>query len=182
MGNETPNLLGTDFTPAMTMRQTFGPNRNKSPNGTLLKYTNCIQFKTLINPGNSGGPLFNMRGELVGINGRGSFDKRTRINSGVGYAISINQIKNFMGHLRAGLDTDHASLGAAIESEGDDGANPRMLVRRVLEESDVARRGLETSDELVSFAGRRMGTVNQFKNVLGLYPRGWRLPMLYRRH
>ena len=53
-----------------------------------------------------------MEGELIGINGRGSFDKRGRVNSGVGYAISINQIKNFLGQLGAGLDTDHASLGA----------------------------------------------------------------------
>src|SRR5262249_54855424 len=92
------------------------------------------------------------------------------------------QIKNFMGHLRAGLDADHASLGAIIESEGDDGANPRMLVRNILEDSDVSRRGLDIGDELVSFSGRRMSTVNQFKNALGLYPRGWGLPRSYRRN
>ena len=36
-------------------------------------------------------------------------------------------------------------------------------------------------DELVSFAGRPMTSVNQYKNVLGIYPRGWRLPLAYRR-
>src|SRR2546423_13164138 len=132
MGNETPNLLGTDFTPAMTMRQTFGPNRNKSPNGTLLKYTNCIQFKTLINPGNSGGPLFNMKGELIGINGRGSFEKRGRVNSGVGYAISVNQIKNFLGHFYAGIDTDHATLGATVETANEEGDLTRIHVKQIL--------------------------------------------------
>src|SRR5260370_9756690 len=97
-----------------------GVHRYPPPAGILLEYTDCIQIDTSINPGNSGGPLFNMDGELVGINGRGSFEKRGRVNSGVGYAISINQIKNFMGHLRAGLDSDHASLGATVLAEIDD--------------------------------------------------------------
>src|SRR5262249_57194196 len=113
----------------------------------------CIQIDTSINPGNSGGPLFNMNGELIGINGRGSFDKRSRINSGVGYAISINQIKNFMGHMYAGIDTDHATLGATVETDKDDDLVPRMTVRAILENSDVRRRGVEPGDELVEFAG-----------------------------
>lgn len=180
MGN--PFLLATDFTPTVTFGLISGVNRYQYPSGTLLEYTDCIQIETSINPGNSGGPLFNMDGELIGINGRGSFDKRGRVNSGVGYAISINQIKNFMGHLRVGLDSDHASLGAIIESEADDGATPRMMVRAMLENSDVYRRKMESGDELFSFAGRRMSTVNQYKNVLGIYPRGWRVPMIYRRN
>ncbi|MBI1917843.1 MAG: trypsin-like peptidase domain-containing protein [Planctomycetes bacterium] len=89
MGN--PFLLATDFTPTVTYGLISGVHRYQYPAGTLLEYTDCIQIDTSINPGNSGGPLFNMKAELVGINGRGSFDKRTRINSGVGYAISINQ-------------------------------------------------------------------------------------------
>src|SRR5207248_1842489 len=110
------------------------------------------------------------------------FDKRTRINSGVGYAISINQIRNFLGHLRAGLDTDHASLGAIVESDNSEGegANPKLVVRSILENSDAHRRGLDVDHELVSFAGRPMTSVNQFKNVMGLFPRGWRVPLVYR--
>src|SRR5215475_13639147 len=178
MGN--PFLLATDFHPSVSYGVVSGTHRYQYPAGTLLEYTDCFQVDASINPGNSGGPLFNLRGELIGINGRGSFDKRTRINCGVGYAISINQIKNFMGHLRAGIDTDHASLGAIVESEEGDGSNPRMLVRNMLDESDVARRGLELGDEMVSFAGRSLNTTNQYKNVLGLYPREWRLPLTYR--
>jgi S1-C subfamily serine protease len=180
MGN--PFLLATDFNPTVTFGLISGVHRYQYPSNGLLEYTDCIQIDTSINPGNSGGPLFNMDGELIGINGRGSFDKRSRINSGVGYAISINQIKNFMGHLRAGLDTDHASLGAIVESEMDDGANPRMLVKAILESADVTRRGLNTDDELYSFAGRSISSVNQYKNVLGLYPRGWRMPLIFSRN
>src|SRR5947199_406932 len=98
MGN--PFLLATDFKPTVTFGLVSGVHRYQYPAGTLLEYTDCIQIDTSINPGNSGGPLFNMDGELIGINGRGSFEKRGRVNSGVGYAISINQIKNFMGQQR----------------------------------------------------------------------------------
>lgn len=177
MGN--PFLLATDFTPSVTFGLVSGVHRYQYPEGSLLEYTDCIQIDTSINPGNSGGPLFNMKGELIGINGRGSFDKRARINSGVGYAISINQIKNFLGHLRAGLDTDHASLGAFVATESDD--VPRLVVRDILDTSDASRRGLDVGDELISFAGRPLSSVNEFKNVLGIYPKDWRLPLEFRR-
>ncbi len=181
MGN--PFLLATDFTPTVTFGLVSGVHRYQYPAGTLLEYTDCIQVDTSINPGNSGGPLFSMDAELIGINGRGSFEKRGRVNSGVGYAISINQIKNFLGHLRAGLDSDHATLGAAVgTSEMDDEIGAKVLVRSILENSDAHRRGLDVGDELLAFAGRRTTSVNQFKNALGLVPKGWRVPLTFRRN
>jgi serine protease Do len=177
MGN--PFLLATDFTPTVTFGLVSGVHRYQYPAGTLLEYTDCIQIDTSINPGNSGGPLFNMDAELIGINGRGSFEKRGRVNSGVGYAISINQIKNFLGQLKAGMDTDHASLGALVESDSEEGSLAKIIVKRIID-CDARRRGLDVDDELISFADRRVFTVNQFKNVLGLYPRGWRVPIVFR--
>jgi serine protease Do len=181
MGN--PFLLATDFTPSVSYGLISGVNRYQYPSGGFLEYTDCIQFDTTINPGNSGGPLFSMKGELIGINGRGSFaqDKRFRINCGVGYAISINQIKNFLGHLRAGIDTDHATLGASVSSASEDAELDNLVVSNIIEESDVALRGLKEGDHLISFAGRRLTSVNQYKNVLGIFPRDWRMPLVYGR-
>lgn len=177
-----PFLLATDFTPTVTYGLVSGTHRYQYPAGTLLEYTDCIQVDTSINPGNSGGPLFNASGELIGINGRISLEKRGRINSGVGYAISINQIKNFLGHLRAGIDTDHATLGATVRTVEDEDLDiQQVLVQAVLDESDAGRRGLQPGDELVEFAGRPVTNTNQYKNVLGIYPKGWRLPIVYRR-
>jgi len=178
MGN--PFLLATDFTPTVTFGLISGVHRYQYPAGAILEYTDCIQIDTSINPGNSGGPLYNMKGEIIGINGRGSFDKRGRVNSGVGYAISINQIKNFLGHLMAGIETDHASLGALVATQTEDIGLGRIIVTSILENSDVARRGLDLDDQMVSFAGRPIGSVNQYKNVLGIFPRGWRVPMEFR--
>ncbi|MCY2968880.1 MAG: trypsin-like peptidase domain-containing protein [Planctomycetota bacterium] len=175
MGN--PFLLATDFSPTVTFGIVSGVHRYQGPAGTFLEYTDCIQVDASINPGNSGGPLFNSDGELVGINGRGSFEKRGRVNSGAGYAISINQIKNFLDHLRGGLIVDHATLGAAVVSK-EDGA---VIVSNILDASEAFRRGLRADDEIASFAGRPIRSVNQFKNILGIYPKGWKLPLVYRR-
>ncbi|MBN9118234.1 MAG: trypsin-like peptidase domain-containing protein [Planctomycetes bacterium] len=180
MGN--PFSLAMDFTPTVTYGIVSGVNRYQPPEGKgLLEYTDCIQIETSINPGNSGGPLFNMRGELIGINGRGSFEKRGRVNSGVGYAISINQIKNFMGHLRAGIDADHATLGASVGSLSEDAPLQQMVVKQLLDESDAFRRGLQEGDQLLEFAGRATTSTNQYKNILGIFPKDWRVPLTIRR-
>jgi S1-C subfamily serine protease len=175
MGN--PFLLATDFAPTLTYGIVSGVHRYQEPAGTFLEYTDCIQIDASINPGNSGGPLFDLAGELVGINGRGSFEKRGRVNSGAGYAISINQIRHFLDALRGGLIVDHATLGATVATR-DDGS---IVVAHILEKSEAFRRGLREGDEIVSFAGRPIRSVNQFKNVLGIYPKGWVLPIVYRR-
>ena len=175
MGN--PFLLATDFSPTVTFGIISGIHRYQYPAGTFLEYADCIQTDSSINPGNSGGPLFSATGDLVGINGRGSFEKRGRVNSGAGYAISINQIKNFMDSLRGGLVVDHATLGAAVATR-DDGS---VVVTSILEQSEAFRRGLRADDEIVSFAGRPIRSVNQFKNVLGIFPKGWKRQLVYRR-
>ncbi|MCA9227164.1 MAG: trypsin-like peptidase domain-containing protein [Planctomycetales bacterium] len=172
-----PFLLATNFQPTVTFGIVSGVHRYQEPAGTLLEYADCIQTDASINPGNSGGPLFNANGDLIGINGRGSFEKRGRVNVGVGYAISINQIKHFLGYLHSGRIVDHATLGATVSTSDDN----RVIVSDILESSDAYRRGLRYGDQIVAFGGRTVDTANEFKNVLGIFPRGWRVPMTYRR-
>ncbi len=172
-----PFLLATNLQPSVSYGIVSGVHRYQYPAGTLLEYTDCIQTDAAINPGNSGGPLFNAAGQLVGINGRCSFEKRGRVNVGVGYAITINQIKNFMGDLHSGRIVDHATLGAVVGTDEDG----RVVVTNIVESSDAYRRGLRYGDEIVAFAERPVTTVNGFKNVLGIFPQGWRMPLSYRR-
>jgi serine protease Do len=172
-----PFLLATDFKPTITYGMVSGTHRYQYPAGTLLEYADCIQTDASINPGNSGGPLFDSEGRLIGINGRGSFEKRGRVNVGVGYAISINQINKFMGCLRSGRIVDHATLGARLASQEDG----RVVVADILETCDAFRRGLRYGDEVLEFGGRSIQTVNGFKNILGTFPKGWRVPLAYRR-
>lgn len=172
-----PFLLADDFRPTVTYGIISGVHRYQYPAGTLLEYADCIQTDAAINPGNSGGPLFDSAGRLIGINGRGSFEKRGRVNVGVGYAISINQIKRFLGCLKSGRIVDHASLGATVSTD----AEGRVVVDDILDESDAFRRGLRYGDEIVRFGDRDISTANSFKNALGTYPSDWRVPLVFRR-
>ena len=175
MGN--PFLLADDFQPTVTYGMVSGTHRYQYPAGTFLEYTDCIQVDTSINPGNSGGPLFNADGQLIGINGRISVEKRGRVNVGAGYSISINQVMHFLDHLKSGRIVDHATLGATVTSVSDGS----VVVSNILESSEAYRRGLRQGDELISFAGRPVRSVNQYKNILGIYPKGWHVPLAFQR-
>ncbi len=170
-----PFLLATNLQPTVTYGLVSGVHRYQYPAGTILEYTDCIQTDAAINPGNSGGPLFNANGDLIGINGRCSFEKRGRVNVGVGYAISINQVMNFIGHLRSGAIVDHATLGFTVATS----AEGQVVVSNILESSDAYRRGVRYGDTIMKLANRDINTVNQLKNIVGIFPSGWRIPITF---
>ena len=172
-----PFLLATDLQPSVSVGIVSGVHRYQFPAGTILEYADCLQVDAAINPGNSGGGLFDADGHVIGVNGRASFEKRGRVNVGVGYAISANQLRNFLGMLTGGRLVDHATLGATVATSADG----RVVVADILENSDAYRRGLRYDDEIVALAGRPVRTVNAFKNVLGTLPAGWQVPLVYRR-
>lgn len=171
-----PFVLATNLQPTVTYGLISGVRRYQYPSGTILEYSDCIQTDAAINPGNSGGPLFNMRGELIGINGRCSFEKRGRVNVGVGYAISIKQAMNFYYQLRSGRVVDHATLGFTVTTEN----NGKVAVSNILESSDAYRRGIRYGDEILRLGDRDVATTNQLKNILGIFPDQWRVPIRYR--
>lgn len=176
LGN--PFNLSVDFQPTVTFGIISGLHRYQYPaGGGYLESPDCIQTDAAINPGNSGGPLFNLRGEVVGVNSRVSFEKRVRVNSGFGYAVSINQIKHFYHALKAGRVVDRATLGATLSSDPEG----RPVVTDILPESDAYRRGLRVGDEVTSLDGRPVTTVNEFKNLVGTLPSGWRVPLVAHR-
>lgn len=172
-----PFVLATNLQPSISLGIVSGVHRYQYPAGTLLEYADCLQTDAAVNPGNSGGPLFNLAGEVIGINGRCSFEKRGRVNVGVGYAISANQLKSFLGMLESGRLVDHATLGATVSTDDSD----RVTISNILNGSDAFRRGLRYGDEIVALADREVRTTNMFKNILGTLPKDWRVPLTIRR-
>ncbi|MGB7326961.1 MAG: trypsin-like peptidase domain-containing protein [Rubripirellula sp.] len=171
-----PFLLATNLQPTVTYGILSGVGRYQYPSGTLLEYGDCLQTDASINPGNSGGPIYDAEGKLLGIVGRCSFEKRGRVNVGVGYAISINQAENFLGVLRSGRIVDHATLGATVATDPDGG----VRVTNILESSDAYRRGLRYGAEILEIDGRVVQTANDLQNVLATFPAGWRIPLRFR--
>jgi len=174
MGN--PFVLAEDQRPTVTLGIVSGVGRfQHGLGGRALVYGNCIQIDTSINPGNSGGPLFDAAGRLIGINGRGSFEERGRVNVGVGYAVSLEQARNFLPDLIASKLCRHGTLDATFVDAGE-----RVICDAVHIDSPVGRLGLRPGDQLVAFDGRPVGTANQFLNRISILPAGWPVEVTFR--
>lgn len=175
MGN--PFILTEDQVPTVTLGIVSGVKRYQPGAGqNQLVYGNCIQVDSSINPGNSGGPLFNFKGEVIGINGRGSFKERGRVNVGLGYAISANQIKNFIPDLLATKLVEHATLDASFSDRGG-----KVVCSQLNRDAPVALAGLDLGDELLEFEGEEVKNANQFTNLICTLPEGWPTELLIRK-
>lgn len=176
MGN--PFVLAEDLRPTVTLGIVSGVKRYQPGEGgaTMLVYGNCIQVDSSINPGNSGGPLFDMAGEVIGINGRGSFKERGRVNVGVGYAISIEQIKNFVPELLATKTALHGTLDATFGNRGG-----KVVCEQLNLDAKIAALGMQLGDRLVSFDGEPIEDANEYTNLVTTIPAGWPVEVVFER-
>jgi serine protease Do len=76
-------------------------------------YDDFIQTDASINPGNSGGPLFNMAGEVVGINT--AIFSQSGGNVGIGFAIPVNLVKNLVPELETKGTVTRGWLGVSVQ-------------------------------------------------------------------
>lgn len=139
----------------------------------LSRYEAFIQTDASINPGNSGGPLFNIKGEVIGIN-------TAIINyaQGIGFAIPSNMVQQVAGQLRARGKVTRGWLGVGIqevtaELAGKFGIkeNDGVLVNDVFENEPAARAGLKPGDIITKVDGRRVETpAGLSRAVAGLTP------------
>ncbi|HXH72911.1 MAG TPA: Do family serine endopeptidase [Mariprofundaceae bacterium] len=121
-------------------------------------YDDFIQTDAAINPGNSGGPLFNVRGEVVGINT--AIYSRSGGNNGIGFAIPINLAKSVLGELRKTGHVTRARLGVHItdvDSETMKALNlpnrEGALVPQVEAGSAADKAGVRAGDVIVAIDG-----------------------------
>lgn len=90
--------------------------------GGIFSTADIIQTDAAINPGNSGGPLFNLQGEVVGVNQSirtETFNGATgnAVNSGVGFSISINLVKRIVPYLIRDGQYEYPYLGISSARE-----------------------------------------------------------------
>lgn len=137
-------------------------------------YIPFIQTDVAINPGNSGGPLFNTRGEVVGINSRITSGPGQHSYIGLSFAIPIDVAKDVMAQLKAEGYVSRGWLGVLIqdvtpELSGTFGlSHPQgALVARVLEGSPAESGGIKVGDVILSFNGRKISQSSELPPLVG---------------
>lgn len=142
-------------------------------NVNLSRYENFIQTDASINPGNSGGPLFNLRGEVIGIN-----TAIINFAQGIGFAIPSNMAKQVLQQLVAQGRVVRGWLGVGIqpltpelakkfgvtEQEG-------VLVNEVFEKDPAAAAGIKPGDVITRIEGAVIDSPNRLSRIVaGLAP------------
>lgn len=162
------NPFGLDRT--VTLGVVSGIGRE---NINLSRYENFIQTDASINPGNSGGPLFNLRGEVIGIN-----TAIINFAQGIGFAIPSNMAKQVIQQLLAKGRVVRGWLGVGIqpltpelarkfgvhEGEG-------VLVNEVFEKDPAASAGIKPGDIITKIDGNLVDTPSRLSRIVaGLLP------------
>lgn len=145
-------------------------------------YVSYIQTDVPINPGNSGGPLFNMRGEVVGMNSQ--IYSRSGGYQGVSFAIPIDVAMEVADQLKSGGKVSRGWLGVVIQEVTADLAEsfgldrPRgALVAQVQEDSPASKGGLQASDVILTFDGKAVENSSDLPRMVGLVKPGSRIPL-----
>ncbi len=137
-------------------------------------YDDFLQTDAAINPGNSGGPLFNLRGEVIGIN--------TAIvggGTGIGFAVPSNVAKALLPHLEKEGHVTRGWLGIAAQSLTPDlakamgvPAREGAVVTEVSEGTPAEKAGIKQDDVIVAVDGQPAPSSNALTRIVALKPPG----------
>jgi serine protease Do len=145
-----------------------------NPGGT---YDDFIQTDAAINPGNSGGPLFNLRGEVVGIN---TAIVSPQIGQGIGFAVPISLAKAILPQLREKGKVTRGFMGVSVSDLSPDlvqgfglpETTKGALVQNVVPKSPAAKAGVEAGDVVLSLNGKAVDSSGALTRGVALIPPG----------
>jgi len=146
-------------------------------------YDDFIQTDAPINPGNSGGPLFNMQGEMIGIN-----TAIVASGQGIGFAIPIDMAKPLIPQLVSTGEVTRGYLGVSIQSVTPELANAMKLEERqgalvaeVTPGSPAAKAGIHQGDVIVGFNDETVKDAHDLPAVVAKTPVGEHATLTLRR-
>lgn len=135
-------------------------------------YVPFIQTDVAINPGNSGGPLFNLKGEVVGINSQ--IYSRTGGFMGLSFAIPINVAMDISNQLKISGKVSRGWLGVVIQEVSKElaetfGLSKPMgaLIANVEKGSPADKAGLQASDIILKFDGKSVQSSSELPRLVG---------------
>ena len=145
-------------------------------------YVPFIQTDVAINPGNSGGPLFNLEGEVVGVNSQ--IYSRTGGFMGLSFAVPVNVALNVYEQLRNQGYVSRGWLGVLIQdvtrelAESFGMQRPHgALIAKVLSDSPAEKAGFEVGDVIVSYGGDEISFSSDLPPMVGNTPVGETVPV-----
>ncbi len=134
-------------------------------------YDDYLQTDAAINKGNSGGPLFNMKGEVVGVNT--AIISPTGGSIGIGFAVPSDTVAAVVEQLKQYGAPRRGWLGVKIQSVTDDIAetlgvpeNTGALVSAVTDGSPAAQAGIEAGDVIMKFDGKDVTTMRGLPKIV----------------
>jgi serine protease Do len=140
-------------------------------------YDDFIQTDASINPGNSGGPLFNMAGEVVGINT--AIFSQGGGNIGIGFAIPVNLVKNLVPELETKGTVTRGWLGVSVQPTTPDLARSfgldkeyGALVGDVMAQGPAEKAGIKRGDVIVSYNGKKIEETTTLPALVASTPVG----------
>ena len=172
------NPLG-ELTSSLTVGYISAKDRTINTDGNLI---NMMQTDAAINPGNSGGPLFNMKGEVIGITTAkysGSTGSGASIE-GIGFAIPIADVMAMSEDLIAhGYLTNQAYLGVSVMDLDSSTASMYSLptgsyVQSVVEGSCAEKAGIEPKDIIIAVDQHAVEGNSTLQSILRKYKAGER--------
>ncbi len=132
----------------------------ESPNGFSID--GVIQTDAAINPGNSGGPLLNGSGQVIGVNAQIA-SGGSASNSGVGFAIPVDTVKEVAAQLKTGKEIKRAYLGIST-GQSQDGKD--VVVAQIVAGGPSASSDLKVGDKIVSVDGTSVETPEDVANAI----------------
>ena len=138
----------------------------------LTRYEDFIQTDASINQGNSGGPLFNLKGEVIGIN-TAIIAPGQSGSIGIGFAIPANAAANVIDQLIKFGETKRGWLGVRIQEVSKEIAEVEKLkkpegalVASVGKNSPAEKAGIKAGDIILEFDGKKINTMKKLPNVV----------------
>lgn len=142
-------------------------------------YDAFIQTDAAINKGHAGGPLFNLKGEVIGMN-TAMFSPSGK-SVGIGFAIPANTIRPILDQLKKFGEVRRGWLGLTIQTVPDEMAEPLgmktahgALVTKVTPNSSAEKAGIKPGDVIVEFNGIKIDNMRQLPRVIAATPPGKR--------
>lgn len=147
-------------------------------------YGNFIQTDASINPGNSGGPLFNLKGEMVGVNT--AIFSRSGGNIGIGFAIPANMAKNVFTQIKEHGKVTRGWLGVMIQQVTPDLAENfgldrpiGALIGQVVPDSPAEKAGLKAGDVIIEYNGKEVSQMSMLPAMVAGTAVGTKANLVY---